>query len=35
MWQVYCVDCGQWALLGPRRIIELINVAPGVILVVL
>lgn len=35
MWQVYCVDCGQRTLLGPRRIVEMINVSPGVILVVL
>ncbi len=35
MWRVHCADCGQWTLLGPRRITELVNVEPGVILVVL
>lgn len=34
MWPVYCTDCGQFALIDCRQITDVVNLAPGVIAVV-
>lgn len=35
MWDIYCDECDRWELIGVRGTVGVVNVEPGVMIVVL